>query len=836
MNKLTVGILAHVDAGKTTLSEAMLYTCGALKKLGRVDNRDSFLDTDTQERKRGITIFSKQARCIYKDTEITFIDTPGHVDFSGEAERSLRILDCAILVISATDGAQAHTKTILSLLKQYNIPTFIFVTKMDVAKLSKDELMAGLSDKIGSSCLDFTAGIDYEAAALSDENMLEKYISAGTLSDTDITSLIYKRKIFPCIFGSGLKLENIDLLLEILTKYSPVKTYPEEFCARVYKIGRDNQGKRLTFVKITGGSLFVRDLIGEEKISQIRLYSGQKFESADKVCSGDVCALLGLNKTYAGQCLGHEKGEILPLLNPVLTYTVVLPKGVDAIAVYPYFLELMEEDPLLNVLWNEKFHEIEIQLMGKVQTEILKGIIEERFNLDVSFSSGRILYKETIESSVEGIGHYEPLKHYAEVHLLMEPLLRNSGLEFSSEVPTDDLDLNWQRLILTHLQEKQHSGVLTGSPITDMKITLIAGKAHLKHTEGGDFRQATYRAVRQGLMCAKSILLEPMYDFTLEVPSDCVGRAISDIHLMSGTNNPPEIKGEEAVIEGRCPASKIADYSSDVLSYTSGQGSLSLRFSGYSECHNADEVTGSLDYDPLSDIENTPDSVFCSHGAGVNISWKDVPAYCHIPPLKGNPSNDISLPVKTAGGRVGQDIDESELEAIMMREFGQIRRKSYSSPTVIEAPQKVSPVKATRIIVDGYNVIHSWDELKELAKDNLDLAREKLINDLINYHAYTGNEIVLVFDAYLVDGGAEKKSDRDGLHIVYTAPGVSADNYIERLVDEIGKNENVKVVSSDAMIQLTAVKTGVLRVSSGEFKHYVNQSLDEMRQKLKLYD
>lgn len=830
MKKLTVGILAHVDSGKTTLSEAILYTCGALKKLGRVDNRDSFLDTESEERKRGITIFSKQARCRWKGMELTFIDTPGHVDFSGETERALQILDYAVLVISGTDGAQAHTATLVSLLEEYNIPTFIFVTKMDVTKLEREQLTENLLEQVGAGCIDFTDEIDFEAAALSDENMLEKYLETGSLSEEDLARLVKERRIFPVFFGSGLKLQNIDLLLDGLLKYTLQPEHSAELSGRVYKIARDSQGKRLSFVKLTGGGLSVREPVNGEKISQIRLYSGQKFEAVDRAEAGEVCALLGLDGTYTGQGIGSEKGESRGTLSPVLTYKVILPKGVDGIAVYPYFKELAEEDPLLHPVWNEKYGEIEIQLMGRVQTEILKSIILERYSLDVGFDSGRVLYKETIRNTVEGIGHYEPLKHYAEVHLLMEPLPRGEGLVFESAVTQDELDLNWQRLVLTHLNEKQHPGVLTGAPVTDMRISLIAGRAHLKHTEGGDFRQATYRAVRQGLMQAESILLEPMYEFTLEVPQDCTGRAINDIHMKCGTHEPPLTRGGFSVLKGIIPASETGDYASEVASYTGGKGRLNLKFAGYAECHNAEEVIEAACYDPVSDIENTPDSVFCSHGAGVNITWSEVPDYCHIPPMK-NRSSEFGVrssenPVKR------QDIDEAELEAIMLREFGPIRRKEYTEAKINKAPERPRPVRATRIIIDGYNVIHSWDDLKAVALDNLDLAREKLINMLINYRSFTGIETVLVFDAYAVEGGAERKFDKSGLHIVYTEKGVSADAYIEKFVDEIGKNENVKVVSSDSMIQLTATKTGVLRVSSREFRYDVDDALQQMREKI----
>ena len=829
MKKITIGILAHVDAGKTTLSEAILYTCGAIKKPGRVDNRDSYLDNNTEERKRGITIFSKPAKVNYKTTDITFIDTPGHVDFSGEMERTLQILDYAVLVISGTDGPQAHTATLVDLLKTYNIPFFIFITKMDVSKLSNDNLMAGIRQSIGEGCMDFSDSPDEEACALCDELLLDKYLTEGAISSEDIAGLIKKRKIFPCYFGSGLKCEGIKKLLDGIDLYCIPEKYGDKFAARVYKISRDNQGKRLTFVKITGGQLSVREAINDEKVNQIRVYSGHKYDPANKVSAGDICALMGLNNTFPGQGLGEESGITVPTLSPVLKYKVILPKDVKANAVYPYFKELEDEDPLLNVVWNEKYDEIEIRLMGKVQTEVLKSLIKERFNLDIGFDSGRILYKETIANSVEGIGHYEPLKHYAEVHLLIEPLPGNSGIEIGTAVPTDDLDLNWQRLILTHLAEKQHLGVLTGAPLTDVRITLIAGKAHLKHTEGGDFRQATYRAVRQGLMSAKNILLEPMYSFSLEIPNDCVGRAISDIHARFGENDAPLTKDNFTLIKGRAPVSEMTDYAIEVLSYTGGKGKLSLRFSGYNECHNQDKNIAEANYSAINDLDNPADSIFCSHGAGVSVPWNDVPEYCHIPPIRSK--DNVSAP-KYYGGAMRGDIDEKELEAIMMREFGPIKRKSYSEATVIEAPRRSPAAKPIRIIIDGYNVIYSWENLKTVAKDNIDLARSMLTDILVNYRAYTGSEIVLVYDAYLVEGGSGKKFNDDKLHVVYTSEGESADNYIEKLIDEIGKNENVKVVTSDAMIQLAAVRSGVLRISSKEFKYDVENALAEMRNKI----
>ena len=832
MKKITLGILAHVDAGKTTLCEALLYTCNAIKKLGRVDNRDSFLDTHFEERKRGITIFSKQARLNYKDMELTIIDTPGHSDFSSEMERSLSILDYALLIISATDGVQSHTMTLISLLEKYNIPVFIFVTKMDVAKISKEELIENIRQHIKTPIIDFSSDIDFEAVAESDEYCLDKYLECGLLENKDIANAINLRKFIPCYFGSGLKLDGIEKLLNGIYYYTASKNYSDNFSARVFKIAHDVHNKRLSFIKLYGGSLKVRDCLGNDKITEIRLYSGAKFESVNEVFAGDVCAVTGLNSSYSMQCLGNMPNDKLtPYLKGVLNYTVILPSGIDPFSVLPKFRELEEEDPALHVVWNESSRVIELELMGQVQIDVLSSIISDRFGINVSFSSGRIMYKETIRNVSEGVGHYEPLKHYAEVHLLLSPLERNSGIFIENCLGNDELDINYRNLILSHIYEKTHLGVLTGSPITDIKISLIGAKAHLKHTEGGDFRQATYRAIRQGLMKADCILLEPLYEFYLEVPAENIGRAIADIHQMEGVSDSPQTVGNYALIHGTAPVRLMCNYMNEVLSYTNGKGRLSLSSAGYKECPDANSIIEDIAYNPVSDLNNSPDSIFCSHGAGITIAWNEVDSYCHIPTIKQKETVTENNPVRS-NYMAHTDIDEAELESIMLREFGPIKRKKYTEQTVIENKNEKREIKPVRIIIDGYNVIYSWDFLKEIASESVDAAREKLINMLINYSAFTSQELILVFDAYLVKGGEAKKYDESKLHIVFTKEGQSADAYIEQLIDEIGKNINVKVVSSDSMIQLTAVKSGVVRISSREFLTDVSDALENMRRKI----
>ncbi len=841
MKKLIVGILAHVDAGKTTLSEAMLYLTGQIRKLGRVDHRDTFLDTHTLERERGITIFSKQARLKTDALELTLLDTPGHADFSGEMERTLPAMDYAILVISGTDGVQAHTETLWELLARYRVPTFVFITKMDAAKTTPEALMDDLRSHLCEGCIELSR-TDDEAVAMLDETALDRYMETGSVTDDEIARLIRERKLFPVCFGSGLKLDGVEDFLHTIARFAEEPAYPPVFGARVYKIARDGQGNRLTYMKITGGSLSVRDTLRylplhggeaiEEKAAQLRLYSGMKFETAQTAAAGSVVAVTGLSATWPGQGLGAEPDTETPLLTPALGYRIVLPEGCDARTMLPKLRQLEEEEPLLHIAWQPTLGEIHVQLMGAVQIDILKSLVRERFDADVQIDAGHILYRETIADTVEGVGHFEPLRHYAEVHLLLEPGERGSGLVFDTACGEDALDLNWQRLILTHLEEKPHLGVLTGSPLTDVKITLLAGRAHLKHTEGGDFRQATYRAVRQGLMQARSVLLEPYYAFRLEVPADQIGRAISDIHAMGGTHSSPEAAGDRMVLTGAAPVAAMADYMTEVASYTRGRGRLSCHVDGWQPCRNAEAVIAEIGYDPEADTENTPDSVFCAHGAGFNVKWSNVPEYMHLESALRKSAEPEPVP---RVNRRNLDIAEKELEAIMEREFGPIRRKVYSAPTVNSAVgiQMQARKKKERVIVDGYNVIFAWDELKALSEKSLDLARSRLIDILINYQSYTKSEVVLVFDAYKVPGGQGTKYNEAKLHIAYTKEDETADMYIERLANEIGKNESVRVVTSDSLIRLSALRSGVLRTSSREFQNEVDWVLEQIGQLVK---
>lgn len=851
MKKQVIGILAHVDAGKTTLSEALLYTTGKIKKLGRVDWKNTYLDTHELERERGITIFSKQAVIESDKLRITLLDTPGHVDFSAETERTLSVLDCAILVISGTDGVQAHTETLWHLLERYHVPTFVFVTKMDLAVRTADEVMRGLNADLGAGCVNFTDPDEdsrAERIAMTDEDVLEGYLDTGAVGDADIARLIAERKLFPCFFGSGLKLDGVDALLSALEQYTIEKSYPpEEFGAKVYKIAHDKSGVRLTYLKITGGSLTVRQPLTyhplasadpvEEKITGIRLYSGAKFENLERAQAGDVCAVAGLSGTYAGQGLGAEESSGHPYLEPVLSYRIALPMDVDARTVLPKLQQLEEEEPLLHIVWNERYGEIHAQIMGQVQTEVLVSLISERYGVDVRFDDGRIMYRETITEAVEGVGHFEPLRHYAEVHLLLEPLEPGSGLVFDTVCSENFLDRNWQRLILTHLEEKQHLGVMTGSALTDMKITLVSGRAHLKHTVGGDFRESTYRAVRQGLMTAlsrkKTVLLEPYYTFRLELPGECVGRAISDILARDGTFDEHEAEPGTSVLSGRAPVATIGGYAREVVSYTHGRGKFSCRVEGYFPCHNTDEVLAQFSYDPTADMDNSPDSVFCSHGAGFIVPWDRVPEYMHLEGLKLDKDEDLQIQEPQVI-RQNLNIDEKELEAIMEREFGPIKRRVYSDPkipkTVNVSPQKF---KKSLYIVDGYNVVFAWDELAELAQTDLEGARRNLCDILANYQAYTGREIVLVFDAYNVKGSVERKFDYHGLHVVYTKEGELGDVYISKMVKEIGHDFTVKIVTSDGLIQLQAIGSGVLRLSAREFRDEVLAVDDEIREYLK---
>ena len=837
---LVAGILAHVDAGKTTLSEAMLYLSGKIKKLGRVDHRDSFLDNHSLERARGITIFSKQALIELENSCFTLLDTPGHVDFSSEMERSLQVLDCAVLVISGTDGVQAHTETLWRLLRQYSVPCMIFITKMDLSGCDKVTLMRELAKRLDSGCIDFTNRDDsfYEQLAMCSEEVMEKYLEDGSVSDDDIAALISQRRLFPCFFGSGLRLEGVEELLGAMDNYVLPKDKKAEFAAKVYKIARDAQGNRLTYVKITGGELKVRTPLKyknekgadfEEKINQIRLYSGIKFDAVDTAVQGQVCALTGLTETYPGQGLGAEPDSNAPVLEPVISYTVKLPAQADPAVVFPKLSILQEEDPQLHISWNERSKEISVQLMGKVQTEIFKSLVKERFDLEVELDAGHIMYRETIADTVEGVGHYEPLRHYAEVHLIMEPLPQGSGIVLDSCCSEDKLDRNWQRLILSHIQEKQHLGVLTGSPITDMKISLAAGRAHDKHTEGGDFRQATYRAIRQGLMQAESILLEPYYSFVIEVPPEQIGRAISDVRAMNGTFSSPEDADGFMRIEGSAPVAAMNGYMTEIVSYTHGKGRFSCRPDGYRPCKDQQKIIEEIGYDAEGDVDNTADSVFCAHGAGVNIKWNEVPDYMHLESCLRE-IKEPDAPVTAVRRPV--NIDDRELEAIMEREFGPIRRKEYKSAERNEAPdyqRNIGSGKKEFLIVDGYNLIFAWDELKKIGEDGMDVARQLLKDKLSNYCAFTKTQMVLVFDAYKTAGGTGAKEEYDDLlRIAYTKDGETADAYIERIANEIGTNFSVRVITGDSLIRLSTMRSGVLNSSSRAFKGEVEEVLKRM--------
>ena len=839
---LVLGILAHVDAGKTTLSEAMLYLAGKMKKLGRVDHRDSFLDTHALERQRGITIFSKQAMMPLGDGSLTLLDTPGHVDFSAEAERTLRVLDCAVLVISGTDGVQAHTETLWKLLERYHVPTFLFVTKMDLPGPGREKLLRELTARLSERCVDFGASERDDAIAMCDEGAMEEYLESGALADDTLHALVASRRLFPCFFGSGLRTDGVGELLDALERLAPHPDYGPDFSARVYKISRDAQGNRLTWLKVTGGTLRVRTLLKysdaegnpvEEKISQLRVYSGVKFDTAEEVRAGWVCAALGLSATRPGQGLGTLTDAESPLLEPVMSYRVLLNKETDPMLLLPKLMQLDQEDPQLHVVWNAAAREISVQLMGKIQAEIFKSIVRDRFDTDIELDTGRILYRETIKNAVEGVGHFEPLRHYAEVHLLLEPLPPGSGVSFDSIVPEDVLDRNWQRLILTHLAEKQHRGVLTGSPITDMRITLAAGRAHLKHTEGGDFRQATYRAVRQGLMQADSVLLEPWYSFVLEVPAEQIGRAITDIRAMNGDFSSPEDQGEYLRLEGAAPAAKLNNYVEELLAWSHGRGRLSLTPCGYRPCAEQKRIVEELGYEPERDEDNPADSVFCAHGAGMNVKWNQVPEYMHLESvLKPKQEEAVPRPIQRLRSL---SIDDRELEAIMEREFGPIRRPEYRARRVNAAVTEVSQISSRKehIIVDGYNLIFAWDELKALALDRLDLARERLMDILSGYAGFTGAKLVLVFDGFRTPGNPGSRTEYHNISVAFTKDGETADAYIERIVDEIGKNYAVRVVTSDNLIRLSALRSGVLRCSSGEFKGEVEWVLNQIEEVLK---
>lgn len=868
---ICTALLAHVDAGKTTLAEAILYLTGGIRKLGRVDHQDAFLDNFAMERARGITIFSKQAEVMLDDMEMTLIDTPGHVDFSAEMERTLQILDYAVLLISGADGVQSHVETLWRLLKKYEIPTFLFINKMDQPGTDRTSLLLELQKKLDEHCIDFSAAEDpltdgetAEAIALCEESLLEQYLETGEIRKEDAARMIARRKIFPCYFGSALKLQGVQELLDALRVYSVQKNYPEEFAARVYKISRDEQGNRLTHMKITGGSLKVKAVLRggdgedawEEKVNQIRVCSGSSFRAVNEAQAGMVCAVTGLNHTKAGEGLGTECGVHLPVLEPVLSYQIRIPEDCDVHQTYRKFLQLEEEEPELHITWNKELGEIYAQLMGEVQTEVLKNMISERFGIAVEFGAGSIVYKETIVKPVIGIGHFEPLRHYAEVHLLMEPGEPGSGLQFETTCSEDVLDRNWQRLILTHLAEKQHIGVLTGSEIADMKITLIAGRAHLKHTEGGDFRQATYRALRQGLRSAACTLLEPVYEFRIELPLECAGRAMTDIQKMHGSFSPMEIEGENAVLKGTAPVVTMRGYQTELISYTKGKGRMTCSVSSYQPCHNAEEVIEARGYDPEGDLENPTGSVFCAHGAGFVVDWDLVPEYAHLDTSgvlgqKKNddyqdiveneyePRTDVPAGPTSRYDRSNLTITNDELEEIFTRTYGPIKREKSGwqksrrmdySESASSAPAKKQEVRDEYLLVDGYNIIFSWEELNELAKVNVESARTKLMDILSNYQGYKKMNLILVFDAYRVEGGQGSVQKYHNIYVVYTKEAETADQYIEKTVHAIGRKYNVTVATSDALEQVIILGQGGRRMSAHDLEEEIAAMRREIRE------
>ncbi|MBR3929622.1 MAG: TetM/TetW/TetO/TetS family tetracycline resistance ribosomal protection protein [Clostridia bacterium] len=840
-----MALLAHVDAGKTTLSEGIMYLSGALRKLGRVDHKDAFLDTDAQERERGITIFSKMAMLKWKDREITLMDTPGHVDFSGEMERVLPILDAAILVISGSDGVQGHTATLWRLLKKYEIPTFIFINKMDQPGTDRMKLLEELHKYLSSEVTDFEDENVFEEAAVHDEEALEEYLESGALSDDTISRMILKRRLFPAFFGSALKLMGIQQIMDAVTKYARPKAYPEEFSARVYKIGRDQAGARLTYVKIIGGSLKVRTLLKgemqgsgeggmwEEKVSQIRLYSGSKFTTTEEAHAGTVCALMGLNYTKCMDMLGAKTEEKRLELEPVFSYKVILPKDTDVPTALSNLRILEEEDPLLRVKWLRHLGEIHVQLMGEVQLEVLKRLLKDRFQMEADFGDGGILYKETIQNAVEGVGHYEPLRHYAEVHLLMEPGERGSGIRIQSAVSEDELDRNWQRLIITHLLEKKYVGVLTGSPVTDIKVSIIAGRAHLKHTEGGDFRQATYRAFRQGLMQAENVLLEPWYDVRLEIPAECVGRAMSDLTQMGGSYVAPELIGEEAVVTGRVPVQEARYYAKEVQAYTKGRGRYSFSVRGYEKCRDQEKVVREIGYDPERDVDNTADSVFCSHGAGVIVKWNEANRHMHIQTgvlVEKHCEEETETPARQKGGFS----DDEELKRIFERTYGQVKDRAFETSRSHQRPVEkvqveIRPRRPEYLLVDGYNILHAWEDTREEAKRDLDSARRMIMDILSNFQGFTSQRLILVFDAYKVSGGVGSVSKYNGIDVVYTKEAETADSFIEKTAYEISKYNMVRVATSDALEQMIIFGSGALRVSAQELRKEVESANVEIR-------
>lgn len=872
-NKLTIGILAHVDAGKTTLAESILYLTGSIRKLGRVDHQDAFLDTYELERERGITIFSKQAEFRLGEREVTLLDTPGHVDFSAEMERTLQVLDYVILVISGADGVQGHVQTLWRLLKQYEIPVFLFINKMDQPDTNEKALMEELTKRLDEKCINFSGGLETEEAkenlAVCDEAVLEHYLESGEIQKEEIINLIAKRKVFPCYFGSALKIQGVEEFLRGIETFTRECAYPEEFGARVFKIARDAQGNRLTYLKITGGSLKVKMLLSnekeagegkeelwEEKAEQIRIYSGNSFEAVKEAKAGSVCAVTGLSHTYCGQGLGIEAHTFLPVLEPVLTYKIELPEDCNVHSMLIKLKELEEEEPQLHIVWDERLQEIHAQVMGEVQIEILKRMIWERYQTEVEFGSGKIVYKETIEDCVEGVGHFEPLRHYAEVHLKLEPAERGTGLHFFADCSEDLLDRNWQRLVLTHLEERIHKGVLTGSEITDMRITLVSGRAHLKHTEGGDFRQATYRALRQGLKKAKSVLLEPIYEFRLELPADKVGRAMADIQKMYGEFQLSDSEGEYSVVTGFAPVSLMRDYQKEVMAYTSGHGRLFCTLKGYMPCHNADEVIEEMNYDSESDLENPTGSVFCAHGAGFIVPWYEVEDYMHLElqtPMQKQVEEEIPMPKRTpqeAEAYLKEGVqNEEELRAIFERTYGAVKRERQGwervskrnpnrNPSVRSSEtentrkeKKREPIKEY-LLVDGYNIIFAWEDLNELSKINIESARNKLMDRLSNYQGYKKMTLILVFDAYKVKGNPGSVMKYHNIYVVYTKEAETADQYIEKTVHEIGRKYQVTVATSDALEQVIILGQGGNRLSAANLLEEVEAVEAEISKKV----
>lgn len=850
MKKLTIGILAHVDAGKTTLSESMLYMSGSIRKLGRVDNGNAFLDTFTLERARGITIFSKQAVLNLKETKITLLDTPGHVDFSAEMERTLQVLDYAILVISGADGVQGHTRTLWKLLDKYKVPVFLFVNKMDQAGTNKGKVIEELRHVLDDGCIEFLdTGAEefFENIAMCDETLLEQYMESGSIALDKIREMIQKRKVFPCFFGAALKLEGVEELMNGLEKYTLAPIYPTEFGAKIYKIARDEQGNRLTYMKITGGCLKVKDVVTskQEKVNQIRIYSGVKYETVAEVNAGTICAVTGLTDTHPGEGLGVEEASMAPILAPVLTYQVRLPEGCDASSMLPKLRQLEEEEPELHIVWDENLQEIQAGIMGEVQIEILRSLIAERFGVHVEFGTGNIVYKETITDVVEGVGHFEPLKHYAEVHLLLEPGEPESGLQFGVNCCEDDLDRNWQRLVLTHLEEKEHLGVLTGSGITDMKITLVGGRAHQKHTEGGDFRQATYRAVRQGLKQANSIVLEPYYEFQLEVPEKVIGRAMTDIEKMYGTFEITETKEGMATLVGSAPVVTMRDYQREVIAYTGGHGRLYCDLKGYEPCHNENEVIETLGYDAEKDLENPTGSVFCSHGAGFVVSWDEVKDYMHVESyldaLRKNSGNaDEERKVQTSYQE--RWIDTDEIDQILNRTFyansgarvnyykGNSSKKTESNASPVVRTYKKAEVLEEYLLVDGYNIIYAWEELNTLAQTNMDGARGKLQDILCNYQAIKKCNLIVVYDAYRVQGHMTEIMDYHNIHIVFTKEAETADQYIERFSHENKRKYNITVATSDGVEQVIIRGQGCRLLSARELEEDVKRVNESIRE------